>query len=173
MRELDIKGGNWSFEFEQPVLAYAVFEISSFPDGKKKEITTFISDTASKNIDLFFMNSPFRIGGHSTRSERVEKTLKIKISMCKETEGTRIVYYTDKFSSLPWSREFGQEGDFKPSVALNPELKKEYILAYVCREGDPFKVKATISFIESKNDIEQIEQVDLNGVRDWKEAGEI
>jgi hypothetical protein len=172
MSELRIKGGNWSFTFEKPVLAYAVFEVSSFPKGEKKEITKFLSDEASKEIDVFFSLSPFRVGDYPKPNVSNQNKMKIKISNCKETQGTRIIRYTDKFTIQPWIEQTGMLGDFSPSIAKHPELNQEYVLAYYYQEGDPYEVKATISFIEKESDIDKIVKFDRNGRRDWKEAGE-
>ena len=69
-------------------------------------------------------------------------------------------------------QQSGQEADFRPSIAEQPELNQEYVLAYYFKEGDPYEVKATISFIEKESDITEIKKIDRNGRRAWKEAGE-
>ena len=98
--------------------------------------------------------------------------MKIKISNCKATQGTRIIHYTDKFTIQPWIEQKGMWGDFRPIIAKHPELNQEYVLAYYYQKGDPYEVKATISFIEKKSDIENIQKLDRNGLRTWEEAGE-
>ncbi|MBC2604385.1 hypothetical protein [Puniceicoccus vermicola] len=162
MHELEIQGGNWNFTFEKPVLAYVVFEISTFPNGEKKEVTTFISDKPSKKIAMFFSNSPFRVGNHPDPNRLNEKKMKIWISNCKATEGTRILWYTDKFSTLPWVEEDGLITDSRPCIPEYPALNYEYVLASYFREGDPYVVEATISFIEKKSDTEKIRLYDRN-----------
>jgi hypothetical protein len=106
MRELRIKGGNWSFTFEKPVLAYVVFEVSSYPDGK--EVTKFISDEPKKEIEVFFSHSASRVGDYPKPNVHNENKMKIKISNCKETQGTRIIHYTDKFTIQPWIQQPGE-----------------------------------------------------------------
>ena len=172
MSEMKIKGGNWSFTFEKPVLAYAVFEVSSYPDGKEKEVTKFISDEPQKEIEVFFSHSAFRVGDYPRPNVHNEKKMLINISNCKATTGTRIIHYSDKFRNKPFNQQSGQEGDFSPSIAEQPELNHEYFLAYYFKEGDPYEVKATISFIEKKSDIDKIKRFDRNGRRIRKEAGE-
>lgn len=172
MQELRIKGGNWNFTFDKPVFACAVFEISSFPDGEKKEITRFISDEASKEIDVFFAHSPLNVGDYPRADVQNQNKMQIRISNCKATEGTRMLVYTDKFSIRPWLEEVGQIGNYSPSIALNPKLNQEYILAYYFRDDDPYEVKATLSFVENRSEVEYIQKFDWNGTRTWKEVGE-
>jgi hypothetical protein len=173
MSELRIKGGNWSFTFEKPVLAYVVFEISSYPDGTEKEVTKFISDEPKKEIEVFFSHSAFRVGDYPNPKVHNKNKMLIQISNCKATAGTRVIHYSDKFMNQPFNQQAGQEGDFRPSIAEQPELNHEYVLAYYYKEGDPYEVKATISFIEKESDITKIKKFDRHkGVRDWKEAGE-
>jgi len=172
MSELRIKGGNWSFTFEKPVLAYAVFEVSSYPDGTDKEVSKFISDEPEKEIEVFFSHSAVRVGNYPRPSMHNENKMLIQISNCKATTGTRVIHYSDKFSNQPFNQQAGQEADFRPSIAEQPELNQEYFLAYYYKEGDPYEVKATISFIEKESDIDKIKKLGRNGVRSWKEAGE-
>src|SRR4051812_3886240 len=128
MRELRIQGGNWIFRFERPVYAKVVCTVSAFPDGKTSQVTAFISDQPESEISLFFMASPLRVGDYPRPDQQNECSMKVKLSACKATDGTRIIHYVDKFSTRPWMQQKGEEGRYKPSLPLHPELNKEYIL---------------------------------------------
>jgi hypothetical protein len=172
MRELRLQGGNWTFKFDQPVYAKIVCEIPSFPDAKKVETTEFVSDAPSREISLFFLVSPMRVGDYPPPNAEQERAMKILLSGCKATDGTRILYYTEKFSMLPWINQDGQVGDYKPCIALNPELNTEYVLSDYYREGDPYEPKATICFVTSLDKATPIKPFKRGESRKFKAADE-
>lgn len=98
MQELRIQGGNWKFQFDRPVFAKVTITVSSFPDGKKSDTTEFISDRANTRISLFFMASGMWIGDYPKPNQVNNKAMKVKLSDCAATNGTRIIYYVDKFA---------------------------------------------------------------------------
>ena len=172
MRELQIKGGNWVFHFDRPVFAKVVCMVSAFPEGKTSEVTEFISDRPEREVSLFFMAAPAPVGDYPMPDKVVRREMKVKLSNCAATDGTRIVSYMDKFSCNPWLQQKGQRGEYSPCLALNPELNKEYILHYYYREGDSYEAKATICFIEKPSDASGIEKFDRKNARKWKSADE-
>lgn len=174
MRELRINGGNWVFQFEEPVYAKIECSISKFPDGEETEIKTFISDSAESIIELSFMVGPWRIGEPQNPDGQNEYTMRIKLSNCRETRGTSLVWFRHKFSQKPWvlMKHAGQTGEYQPSVARNPVLNKEYVLYYYYREGDPYEAKATIAFLKKPGDAEQVQRFKLGDVRKFKNADE-
>jgi len=161
MDEFRIHGGNWILSFDKPVLAYAVFEVSSFPDAEEEEITTFISDEPAKEIELFFTNTPWPVVDFPEPNKQNSRRMKIRISNSQETEGIRIIWYYDKFSTQPWIRQEGMLYNTRPEIPENPKLNQEYVLAYFGQNGDPYTVSATISFIEAKSDIGEIRKWEL------------
>lgn len=168
MRELQIQGGNWTFTFDRPVFAKVVCVVSRFSDGKSSEVTEFISDRADSRIDLFFMASPWRVGDYAKPHQINEKTMKVRLSNCRKTDGTRIIHYIDKFAQQPWIEQPGMRGEYKPSLPLHPELNKEYVLHYYFKEGDPYEAKATICFLEKPEDASKLEKHERNTPRRWK-----
>lgn len=172
MQELRMQGGNWTFKFDLPVFAKIVCEVSSFPDGKKTERTEFVSDSPSKDISLFFLESPAFVGDYPKPNQQNEREMKINLSNCAATSGTRIVRYIDKFSMNPWVSQDGRQGDYKPCIALHPELNKEYVLHYYYREGDPYEARATICFLASLDDTSSIQRFKRGGTRTFKAADE-
>lgn len=169
MRELRIQGGNWTFKFDQPVYAKVVCTVSSFPDGMPSEVQTFVSDSPEKDISLFFMASARWVGDYPKPNQRYDKEMKVRLSNCKETDGTRIIHYVDKFSLY---RPSGQQGEYAPSLALNPELNREYVLHYYFADGDPYEAKATICFMADLKDSDQVKKFERGGTRDFKAANE-
>ena len=174
MRALDIRGGNWAFRFEQPVYAKIKCEVSDFPKGEKKEVTEFISDSPESIIELSFFVAPWQVGEWSKPNQNNDKKMSVKLSNCNATNGTRLVWFTQKFSMQPWvgMKDKGQLGEYQPSIARYPSLNKEYILYYYYREGDPYEVKATICFVKSLEDAKNVEIVRKHSVRDFKNADE-
>lgn len=173
MRELKIQGGNWVFHFDRPVYARVVCTVSAFPTaGQADEVTEFISDQPSKEITLYFMAAPQPLGEQPTPDKVSLRAMKLKLSDCAETDGTRIIWYQDKFSLHPWVEQKGQRGEYAPCLPLHPELNKEYVLHDYFREGDPYEAKATICFLENRGDISKIESFNRNGTRTWKSADE-
>lgn len=169
MRELQIQGGNWTFKFDQPVYAKVVCTVSSFPDGKTTEVQTFVSDSPEKNIQLFFMASAMRVGDYPKPNVKYDKEMKVRLSNCKDTNGTRVIHYVDKFSLY---RPSGQQGEYAPSLALNPELNREYVLHYYFADGDPYQAKATICFLADLKEADQVRKFELGGTRDFKAAND-
>lgn len=172
MQSLRIRGGNWSFNFANPVFARVKCDISSYPDAEKTETSAFVSDKASTAINLFFMDSPMRIGEMLSFKSLNERMMKIKLSDCKETSGTRLVYYNEKFSTAPWNKEEGQQAHYVPSVAVAPELNKEYILTYYFKKGDPYEAKVTVCFVEKLEDFAKVTPFTANEPRSFKITGE-
>jgi len=66
----------------------------------------------------------------------------VKLSDCKETEGTRIIHCTDAFT--------GNHSQYSPAVPAVHQLGKEYILHWCFKDGDPYSAKAVIEFSESR-----------------------
>lgn len=172
MQSLRIRGGNWSFNFPSPVFARVKCDISSYPDAKKTETSTFISDKASANINLFFMDSPQLLGEMPSYNSLNERVIKIKLSDCAETNGTRLVYYNEKFYTAPWNQEEGQKAHYSPAIAAAPELNKEYILTYYFRAGDPYEAKVTICFVENPDDFVKVPPFAAGVSRAFKITGE-
>ena len=172
MQSFRIKGGNWSFTFASPVFARVKCDISAYPDAKKTETTTFVSDTASTNVNLFFMDSPEDLGEILSFKSLNERVMKIKLSDCKETDGTRLMYYKEKFSTAPWNLEEGQRSHYSPAVAAEPELNKEYILTYYFKEGDPYEAKVTVCFVTNIKDFDKVPPFNAVGSRSFKITGE-
>ena len=172
MQSLRIQGGNWQFSFASPVFARVKCDISEYPDAKKTETTTFISDKASTAVNLFFMDSPEDLGEHLRYNSQNERVMKIKLSDCEETDGTRLVYYKEKFSTAPWNQKKGQRSHYSPAVAAAPELNKEYILTYYFKEGDPYKAKVTVCFVAKIEDFEKVQPYDSRESRSFKVTGE-
>jgi len=172
MQELRIQGGNWTFTFERPVYAKVVITVSTFPDAKVEITNEFISDKPASIINLFFMASASNVGEYPKPNQQNSKKMKIKLSNCIATDGTRIVQYFDKFSQYPWNQNGEGLGEFAPSIPAIPELNKEYILHYYFKEGDAYEAKATICFIEKPEDSVKVLKFSRKGIRDFKEAGE-
>ena len=175
MWELRIQGGNWKFVFDRPVFAKVVCTVSSFPEGEKTGTDVFVSDSAEKAISLFFMVSPFPLGGQTDPGRENRKEMKIQLSNCDASNGTRIVRYIDKFSQQPWvGAKDGYKGlgEYRPCLAIKPELNKEYILHYYFKEGDPYEAKATICFLEKLEDESKVEKFVRGKARKWASAGE-
>ncbi len=174
MRELRINGGNWVFHFEEPAYARIDCTVSKFPDGKETETQTFISDSAESIIELYFMVGPWRIGEEQSPDRQNDYTMRIKLSNCRETNGTRLIWFPRKFSQKPWvgQKDAGQLGEYRPGVARYPVLNKEYILYYYYREGDPYEVKATIAFLKKPEDVERVQRFERTEVRRFKNADE-
>ena len=148
MRVLDISGGNWIFRFEEPVYAKIKCEVSAFPNGESTEVKEFLSDSPESIIELFFMVSPWQVGEYAKPNQNYDKKMRVNLSNCKATNGTSLVWFTQKFSQNPWVglKDGKQLGEFKPGIARYPSLNKEYFLYYYFKEGDPYEVKATICF---------------------------
>lgn len=172
MQSLRIQGGNWSFNFPSPVFARVKCDISSYPDAKKTETSTFISDKASIGINLFFMDSPLLLGEMPSFKSLNERVMKIKLSDCAETNGTRLVYYNEKFYTAPWNQEKGQITHHSPAIAASPELNKEYILTYYFKEGDPYEAKVTVCFVAHLDDLAKIPPFTAGKSRSFKITGE-
>ncbi len=174
MSELRMSGGNWTFRFDEPVYARVTCTVSSFPDAKETKTEVFISDSPQSLIELYFVVAPRRIGESSQPHGPNERTMRIRLSNCEATNGTRLVRFNQKFSQQPWvgMENAGQLGEFTPSVARHPELNKEYFLYYYYREGDPYEVKATLCFLKSPDDFSQVEKVRRTDVRTFKTADE-
>ena len=171
-QSLRIRGGNWSFSFASPVFARIKCDISSYPDAKKTEVLTFISDKASSNVDLFFMDSPVELGEIPSFKSQNARVIKIKLSDCSETNGTRLVYYNEKFSTDPWNKEKGQRSHYVPAVATAPKLNTEYILTYYTKEGDPYKAKVTVCFVKHLDDFAKVRPFTTKESRAFKITGE-
>jgi hypothetical protein len=172
MQSLRVKGGNWTFSFASPVFARIKCDLSSYPGGKETTTTAFISDKASTTIDLFFMDSPQELGEMRSFKSLNERVVKIKLSDCEETKGTRLVHYNEKFSTAPWNKEKGQISHFSPAIAKAPELNKEYVLTHYFRTGDPYEAKVTICFVEKVEDLAKVPPFDARVARGFKITGE-
>ncbi|MDR1279352.1 MAG: hypothetical protein LBK99_00830 [Opitutaceae bacterium] len=172
MGALRIQGGNWKFAFERPVFAKVTCSVSSFPDGKTTSTTEFITDFTSKEVSLFFMTSAAQVGEYPRPDRENGKTMKVRLSNCKATDGTRVIYYIDKFAQRPWvGMDDGKTlGEFIPSIARDPEMNKEYVLYYYFKEGDPYEAKATICFLRSPDDAAKVEKFDRKGVERFERA---
>lgn len=164
MRELRIQGGNFIFTFDEPVYAKVTVTTTEYPNGKATT-TEFVSDKSNKTIDLFFSASAQQVGDYPRGDRAMQpRKMKIKLSDCEATHGTRIIGYIDKFAENQY-RDGGIVGQFEPSLPLHPQLNKEYVLHYYFKEGDPYEAKATISFAESLAGFSSVEKFDRNGVR--------
>ena len=172
MSELRIHGGNFSFSFASLVYARITCEISSFPDGKSTETEVFVSDIPSKQIDLFFMDSPFEVGHHPNPNEHALYEMKFKLSNCRATEGTRIVSYFHKFSMQPWVAQRSSNSWYRPAIAKKPELLKEYVLNAYFREGDPYEAVATICFANDTDDFDYVKPYSFDSPRQWKSTSD-
>lgn len=145
MRQLQIQGGNFIFEFDTPVYARVRTTVSAFPDGKTSETLLFDTAQPKQKIDLYFQASGFPLAVPPSRGTiNNGREMRIRLSDCEETAGTRIVHYVDKFAY----REYDGNGLFQydPAVPPVPELGKEYILHWYAKTGDPYQAKATITF---------------------------
>ena len=174
MRALRVNGGNWTFRFEEPVYAKVVCTVSSYPDGKSTETYSYVSDSPESIIELYFMVGPWRVGDHQNPEGRNDYNMHIKLSNCDKTRGTAVVWFPQKFSSLPWvaMKDDAEQGEYKPSVARFPVLNKEYVLYYYYKKGDPYQVKATLYFMKSLDDELKVDRFPGKGIRDFKEADE-
>lgn len=148
MRELRVQGGNWNFTFDQPVTAQVVTTVSDYPEGKEETRQVFASDTAQKEIELYFIVSNIMVGDYSRGDHMMNsKKMSIKLSDCEKTSGIRFVHYYDKYIENRFSHLAGELNDWKPSIPENPELNKEYILHWYFMKGEAYHAKATITFL--------------------------
>lgn len=156
MQSLRIRGGNWHFVFDKPVIARITTSVSSFPDGKEMTSEVFTSDKPSSEISLFYMDAPSEIGEYPRPNKQNTNEMRFLLSDSKETAGTRIVRYVDKFSMAPWVGESGRLSHYRPAIAVNPKLNTEYVLNYYARAGDPYTVTATICFVSDIDDFKNV-----------------
>jgi hypothetical protein len=167
MSELQIRGGNWVFQFEEPVYAIVTCTVPNDPDANEVTTRVFATDTPETEIELYFMVGLRRIGDYPQEGGSNSKTMRIELSHCAQTPGPVLVPFMNKFAIQPWASmdKHAQRGEYRPNVARNPILNKEYILYYYFKEGDPYEVKATVSFIHSLDDVEDIERFSLSNPR--------
>jgi hypothetical protein len=140
MHELQIQGGNFQFSFDKPVFARVTTEVSDEAQPAKKETLHFTTASANKSIFLFFSASPRLVGNYSTPQDRGLKML-VKLSDCKATEGTRVIYYQDRL--------VGDHAKYSPAVPPVPQVGKQYTLHWYYKDGDPYSAKAVIEFSET------------------------
>jgi hypothetical protein len=142
MRELRIQGGNFQFSFDKPVFARVKTEVGDSSKAGQKEALQFSTASANNSISLFFSASALFVGEYRQPNVVFTHKMMVKLSDCKETEGTRIVHYTDKFT--------GNHARYSPAVPAVPQIGKEYILHWYFKEGDPYSAKAVIEFSENR-----------------------
>lgn len=147
MHELRIQGGNFVFTFDKPAYARVTVTTTGFSDGPQ-ETQYFDTESPQQKIDLFFSASALFVGEYPKGdSNNVPRKMLVKLSDCKETAGTRVISYEDKFALNRYRGE--GVGMWAPDVDPHPILHKEYVLHWYYKKGDPYEAKATISFSES------------------------
>ncbi len=139
-------------------------------ERRKKE--EFLSDKSSAKIELFFTVSPILVGDYARGDMAAQpRKMQIKLSDCKATEGTRNIYYEDKFIENRF-RSGGNTSMYDPCIPIHPELNTEYILHYYFKEGDPYEAKATICFIEKPGDASLVRKYVRGEAWSWTSASE-
>jgi hypothetical protein len=146
MQDLRIQGGNFVFTFDQPVYARVTTSVSQYPDGKKTEIERFDTENPQQKIDLLFTAQPMEPGRMPRGDQENPKQMKINLSGCPQTEGTRLVYYREKFVENRFRKPQAKLACLRPEVPAAPLLDKEYVLHWYYQEGDPYQAKATLQF---------------------------
>ena len=145
MSELRIQGGNFVFSFDPPAYARITVITTPYPEGPQ-ETKHFDTADPQSSIDLYFTASPMFLGEYP-RGDKQDNPRKMMLNLsgCEETEGTRIIYYSDKFIENRF--ENGKtHSEYKPDIPTNPEFNKPYVLHWYFKEGDQYEIKATITF---------------------------
>ena len=120
LRELRIQGGNFQLSFDKPVYARVTTEIGDSSKPGQKETLHCSTASASNSVSLFFSASALFVGDYPQPNFVFMRKMMVKLSDCKETDGTRIIAYTDKLT--------GDHPQYSPAVPAVPQFGKEYIL---------------------------------------------
>ncbi len=164
LKTLGMFGGNWTFNFDEPVYACIKSEISESVHNDDITTRTYISDKASQEISLYYLDAPDTPGQQTNVNNLNGREIQFKLSDCRETGGTSLLRYYKKFSSLPWSQKQGSTAHFRPAIANSPELNKEYILTYYFQKGEQYQAKVTICFVKQPEDLDQVSPFGRDGV---------